>query len=198
MQEANFHSLYVMLLDKLGDKELYRLMVKTTMYYVKVRYGRAALHTVCTQSAWWLVVDRARDAPWEASKSVSFSALCVLKPAPCTACLTRARARGLYIQVLLYSERILKESNDRALLKNLGVWLGKLTFARNKPVLSRDLEIKSAIVEAYQRGRLIAVLPFVQKLLECCNGSRVFTPANPMVSGILSLLAELHAMKVGS
>lgn len=31
----------------------------------------------------------------------------------------------------------LQESNDRALLKNLGTWLGLLTFARNKPVLSK-------------------------------------------------------------
>ena len=36
----------------------------------------------------------------------------------------------------------MKESNDRALLKNLGVWLGLLTFAKNKPVLSRELELK--------------------------------------------------------
>lgn len=97
--------------------------------------------------------------------------------------------------MLLYSERILKESNDRALLKNLGTWLGLLTYARNKPVLSRDLELKQVICEAYQRGRLIAVLPFVQKLLEGCRHSRVFKPSNPMVAGILSLLAELHAMK---
>lgn len=102
------------------------------------------------------------------------------------------------MQVLLYSERILKESNDRALLKNLGTWLGFLTFARNKPVLSRDLELKHVICEAYQRGRLIAVLPFVQKLLEGCRSSVVFKPTNPMIAGILSLLAELHAMKVPS
>jgi len=53
------------------------------------------------------------------------------------------------------------------------------------------------LVDAYQRGRLIAVLPFITKLLECCKGSKVFTPTNPMIAGILSLLAELHGMKVG-
>lgn len=74
-----------------------------------------------------------------------------------------------FVKVLLYSERIVKETNDRTLLKNLGVWLGLLTFARNRPVLSRDLEIKTILVEAYTHGRLIAVLPFVQKLLECCR-----------------------------
>jgi hypothetical protein len=35
-----------------------------------------------------------------------------------------------------------QESNDRSLLKNLGSWLGLLTFARNKPVLIRELDIK--------------------------------------------------------
>jgi hypothetical protein len=67
------------------------------------------------------------------------------------------------------SERTVKESNDRALLKNLGVWLGLLTFGKNRPVLSKELELKKVLVEAYQRGRLIAVLPFMQKLLECCK-----------------------------
>ena len=52
------------------------------------------------------------------------------------------------------------------------------------------------IVDAYQRGRLIAVLPFITKLLECCKGSKVFTPSNPMIAGILSVLAELHSMRV--
>ncbi len=51
------------------------------------------------------------------------------------------------------------------------------------------------LVEAYQRGRLIAVLPFMQKLLECCKDSRVFRPTNPMIAGILGLLAELHSLK---
>lgn len=53
------------------------------------------------------------------------------------------------------------------------------------------------LVDAYQRGRLIAILPFMTKLLECCKGSKIFTPSNPMIAGILSLLAELHGMKVG-
>ncbi|KAG1667787.1 hypothetical protein FOA52_010824 [Chlamydomonas sp. UWO 241] len=131
-QEANYHLLYVSLCDKLGDKALHLLLVRTTLYYVKI---------------------------------------------------------------LLYSERTVKESNDRALLKNLGVWLGLLTFAKNRPVLSRDLELKAIVIEAYQRGRLIAVLPFVQKLLECCRDSQVFKPTNPMIAGILSLLAELHSLK---
>lgn len=84
-----------------------------------------------------------------------------------------------YTKILLYSERTVKESNDRALLKNLGVWLGLLTFAKNKPVLSKDLELKQIVVEAYQRGRLIAILPFMQKLLECCKVSLMHPSGDP-------------------
>lgn len=40
----------------------------------------------------------------------------------------------------------------------------------------------------------MAVLPFLSNLLSCCDKSRVFTPTNPMVSGLLSLLAELHRL----
>jgi len=71
------------------------------------------------------------------------------------------------------------------------------------PIVSRPVGIFSVcglllqvVVDAYQRGRLIAVLPFITKLLECCKGSKIFTPSNPMIAGILSLLAELHGMKV--
>ena len=54
-----------------------------------------------------------------------------------------SRTTHYYVHVLLHSERIVKESNDRALLKNLGVWLGLLTLARNKPILSKELELKA-------------------------------------------------------
>lgn len=36
-QEANYHTLYIALLDKMADKDLVKQMVKTTHYYVKVR-----------------------------------------------------------------------------------------------------------------------------------------------------------------
>jgi hypothetical protein len=78
-----------------------------------------------------------------------------------------------YVRVLLNSERIVKDrysgmhmpvdsvllacckalpsplahgcSNDRALLKNLGCWLGLLTFAKSKPLLSKELDVKQVL-----------------------------------------------------
>ncbi|KAK9824056.1 hypothetical protein WJX72_007392 [[Myrmecia] bisecta] len=98
-----------------------------------------------------------------------------------------------YVKILLRSERIKTQSGERSLLKNLGSWLGKLTIAQNKPVRQRNLDLKGIIYEAYEHGKMIAVLPFVNKVLEPCKDSKVFRPPNPWLMGILSLVAEIYA-----
>ena len=45
---------------------------------------------------------------------------------------------------------------DRSLLKNLALWLGRITLARNKPILHRDLNVKELPLEGYESGRLVA------------------------------------------
>ncbi len=50
------------------------------------------------------------------------------------------------------------------------------------------------VTDAYQRGKLVSVLPFIANLLSVCEKSLIFTPNNPMISGLLSLLAELHKL----
>lgn len=69
-----------------------------------------------------------------------------------------------YIKILLASERIKTQSSERSLLKNLGSWLGRITFAQGQPVKHKDLDIKGIIIEAYEQGKMIAVLPFVNKV----------------------------------
>eukprot|EP00899_Mesostigma_viride_P024080 jgi/Mesvir1/4857/Mv11131-RA.2 len=96
------------------------------------------------------------------------------------------------VHVLLKSEKIKSSSSERSLLKNLGSWLGKLTIARNKPVLANDLDPKALIREAFRTGRMIAVIPFVSKVLEPCMRSKVFRPPNPWVMAIMALLAEVY------
>ena len=129
-QEANFHALYLHLLEKLGDSKVMNLTVRATHHYVKV---------------------------------------------------------------LLASEHIKTNSGERSLLKNLGSFLGQLTIAKNKPVLQRDLDTKAVIAEAYKNGKMIAVIPFVHKVLEACSSSRIFHPPNPWLMGIVALLAEIYA-----
>lgn len=95
-------------------------------------------------------------------------------------------------RVLLSSAKIRSSSSQRSLLKNLGSWLGQITLARNKALLMRSLDMKELICDAYERGLLIAVVPFVAKVLDACSHSRVFMPPNPWVMALMSLLLELY------
>lgn len=44
------------------------------------------------------------------------------------------------------------------------------------------------------QGKMIAVLPFVGKILEATKDSKSYRPSNPWIMGIMSLLAEIYAM----
>ncbi|XP_058008298.1 uncharacterized protein LOC110666945 isoform X2 [Hevea brasiliensis] len=68
-------------------------------------------------------------------------------------------------KVLLGSELIKSSSEERSLLKNLGSWLGKLTVGRNQVLRAREIDPKSLIIEAYEKGLMIAVIPFTSKVL---------------------------------
>jgi CCR4-NOT transcription complex subunit 1 len=67
-----------------------------------------------------------------------------------------------------------------------------LTLARNKPLLQKDIGIKDMLFEAYEKGTMIAVIPFTCKLLETCANSKVFKPPNPWVMAILRVLSEIY------
>ncbi|KAK3006153.1 hypothetical protein RJ639_016633, partial [Escallonia herrerae] len=97
-------------------------------------------------------------------------------------------------KVLLGSELIKSSSEERSLLKNLGSWLGKITIGRNQVLRAREIDPKSLIKEAYEKGLMIAVIPFTSKILEPCQSSLAYQPPNPWTMGILGLLAEIYAM----
>nr|CAB3495279.1 unnamed protein product [Digitaria exilis] len=46
--------------------------------------------------------------------------------------------------------------------------------------------------QAYERGLMIAVIPFTSKILEPCHSSIAYRPPNPWTMGILSLLVEIY------
>lgn len=96
---------------------------------------------------------------------------------------------------LLRSGKIITSTTERSLLKNLGSWLGQITLARNRPVLQRQLDLKELLFRGYETGRLIAVTPFVAKVLEGAQHSTVFQPPNPWLMGILSALHEMYALQ---
>ncbi|GFZ00403.1 transcription regulator [Actinidia rufa] len=97
-------------------------------------------------------------------------------------------------QVLLGSDLIKSSSEERSLLKILGSWLGKSTIGRNQVLRGREIDPKSLIIEAYEKGFMIAVIPFTSKILELCQSSQAYQPPNPLTMGILGLLAEIYAM----
>ncbi|KAI3986448.1 hypothetical protein MKX01_037730 [Papaver californicum] len=97
-------------------------------------------------------------------------------------------------KVLLRSERIKSSSEERSLLKNLGSWLGKFTIGRNQALRAKEINPKVLIIEAYEKGLMIAVIPFTSKILEPCQFSLAYQPPNPWTMGILGLLAEIYAL----
>jgi CCR4-NOT transcription complex subunit 1 len=111
-------------------------------------------------------------------------------PALTAAVVTSAVANA---RVLLRGDKIKTASGERSLLKNLGSWLGVLTLGRNRPLLARHLDLKALLLEAYGRGAMIAVIPFVAKVVEPARGSRVWSPPNPWTVALLGLLAEIYA-----
>ena len=106
------------------------------------------------------------------------------------AAVTQATYRN--IKVLLSSGKVKTNSGERSLLKNLGSWLGQLTIAKRKPVLQRDLDVKELILESYESGRMIGIIPFIAKVLEPCKDNIIFRPPNPWTMAVLSLMCEIY------
>ena len=98
------------------------------------------------------------------------------------------------IKILLDDAKIKGSSSLRSLLKNLGSWLGLLTLQRNRPILQMRLDFKHLLVDAFEKGKLVAVVPFVAKVLDSTMNSRIFRPPNPWTMMVLGILAELHPM----
>jgi CCR4-NOT transcription complex subunit 1 len=84
------------------------------------------------------------------------------------------------INTLLRSDKRQAASNfgDRQLLKNLGLWLGYITIARNEPILYDDLNLKGLLLDAFYRGQheLLYVVPFITKVLLATKQSFAFNP----------------------
>ena len=53
------------------------------------------------------------------------------------------------------SEKAVLNAKDKNVLKNLGSWLGFLTIARNKPIIMKEFDIKTLIMNAHESKSLI-------------------------------------------
>lgn len=83
-------------------------------------------------------------------------------------------------------------THERTLLKNLAIWMGALTLARDKPIKHKNIAFKQLLAEGLDSQRLIVVLPFVCKLLAQGKYSTVFKPPNPWIMDIVKALMELY------
>ena len=85
-------------------------------------------------------------------------------------------------------------SFDKAILKNLGHWLGLQTLGRGIPVFTEDLPLWDIVVTAFHRGSedLLCAIPFVAQIFMAGSCNMAFLPCPPCVNDILSLLAWLH------
>lgn len=111
--------------------------------------------------------------------------------------LVEAILSSVYLNVgkLLRSPKITTSTSERSLLKNLGSWLGQITLARNRPILQIMLDCKELLFQGYENGMLIAVTPFVAKILEGAKSSVVFRPPNPWLMGLLSVFRALYGVE---
>ena len=97
---------------------------------------------------------------------------------------------------VLKSEKIRTDSSERSLLKNLGAWYGQITIARNIPVLARELNFKEMLHDGLRQGKLVAVVPFIAKILEHCVGPKcIFRPQNPWTMCQLECLLDVYALR---
>ncbi|KAJ4488321.1 Not1-domain-containing protein [Lentinula aciculospora] len=93
---------------------------------------------------------------------------------------------------MLNSERAMQFGTERTNLKNVAIWLGLITLARDTPIKHKNISFKDLLIEGYESGRSIISIPFVCKVLEGCAHSKVFKPPNPWLMGVMSLLAEIY------
>eukprot|EP00917_Polyrhabdina_sp_WS-2016_P005675 GHVP01012712.1.p1 GENE.GHVP01012712.1~~GHVP01012712.1.p1 ORF type:complete len:1731 (-),score=253.00 GHVP01012712.1:883-6075(-) len=97
--------------------------------------------------------------------------------------------------LLRYVDAAKEAQSYRTVLKNLGKWLGSITLARNKALLSKQIDLKPLLLDAYDHGRLIAILPLVSMIMESVNYSMTYKPPNPWTIKILDVFAELHGLE---
>lgn len=96
------------------------------------------------------------------------------------------------VQKLLNGESTMQSATDRKFLKNLSVWLGSLTLARDKPIRHKNIAFSDLLVEGYHMQKLMLVIPFTCNVLSQGARSRIFKPPNPWVIEVIAGLMELY------
>ena len=96
------------------------------------------------------------------------------------------------VQKLLNAETTMQSASERKNLKNLAVWLGSLTIARDKPIKFKNVSFVDLLMEGLDTSRLVLVIPFTCNVLAQGIRSVVFKPPNPWLMEIMAVLMELY------
>ncbi len=83
------------------------------------------------------------------------------------------------------------DDKTKKTIKNMGIFLGLITIADNKPILAKDLDLKEILIDGYSNGDITLPLILVCQVLRQTVNSRVFKPNNPWVRAIFSIIADL-------
>ncbi|XP_019056501.1 PREDICTED: CCR4-NOT transcription complex subunit 1-like [Tarenaya hassleriana] len=108
----------------------------------------------------------------------------------------------LYLKFLdKVNSKVLYKEIVQASYENCKVLLGSELIKSSSEESTRSLshfivtELDfSSSLQAYEKGLMIAVIPFTSKVLEPCRNSLAYQPPNPWTMGILGLLTEIYAM----
>ena len=96
------------------------------------------------------------------------------------------------LQKLLNAESTMQSASERKNLKNLSIWLGSLTIARDKPIKHKNISFLDFLIEGLETQRLILVIPFTCNVLAQGTRSLVFKPPNPWIMEVIAALLELY------
>ncbi|BAM40233.1 conserved hypothetical protein [Theileria orientalis strain Shintoku] len=114
-----------------------------------------------------------------------------------------AKALEFFVKFLSFSVNMLLKylRSCRALLiyKKIllvcAALLGELTISRNKPLLTKHLNVKMLLSFSYEKGMLSVTVPFVCRLMSYVAKSKIFKLPNPWTFCVLSLLNEIKSVK---
>lgn len=93
---------------------------------------------------------------------------------------------------MLNAESTMNSSSERTLLKNLGIWIGSITLARNQPIVFRNISFRDLLVEAHDSQRLIVAIPFTCNVLSMAAKSSIFRAPCSWTMEIVQILVELY------
>jgi CCR4-NOT transcription complex subunit 1 len=100
--------------------------------------------------------------------------------------------RQTYISIVKLINSDTNGATERGYLKNLGIWLGSLTLAQDKPIKHKNIYFVNLLIEGHETQRLVTVIPFTCKALTQAKDSMIFKPPNPWTMEIVQVLKELY------